>query len=212
MGVTCVDHVTLVTTDGEAMARRFRERHGLGSFGGAYLDHLGAWTASVPLTPPQYLEWLTVDDRAVAGRTDTGRRILAAADAGVEVTAWTVLVDDVEAAARRVGVDVFEGTTRTYQGLVRKWWTVTGPPHLPIMIQYEGPEEARLARWEGAFERAGHVGDPGGFTRIEVGGTKAELDDWLGPHGLPVAFVEGPPGIQAAHIQTARGPLVLRNA
>lgn len=159
----------------------------------------------MPLAAPSYVEWLTVHDPAVAASTDTGRRVLAAAEAGGGLLAWTVLVDDIEAAADRVGVAVYAGTTRTHTGLLRCWWTVMGAPHLPILVAYEDPHEERLARWEGAFERAGHDGTPGGFTRIEVGGARAELDEWLGPHDLPVAVVDAPPGLRAFEMETGRG-------
>jgi hypothetical protein len=199
-----VDHVTYVAADATALAERLRAERGLGSFAGGYLDHLGARSVGVPLRPPQYAEWLVVDDPAVAARTDTGRLVLAATDG--EPIAWTVLAPDVDEVARRVGIAPYAGTTRMEAtGVLRRWWTVTGPPHLPIFIAYDGME-AKLERQRAAYEGIGHTCAPGGYARIEVGGDPDELAAWLGPHAMPVAFVDGPPGIRAAYVETATGP------
>lgn len=209
--VPIVDHVTLVTTDADALAARFRDEYGLASFQGGYLAHLGARSSAVPLRPPSYVEWLQVDDRAAApanGR-DSGKRVLAMADAGGGLLSWTVLVPDIEAAAARTGVEVYAGETRVVSGAIRKWYTVTGPPHLPILIAYDDPDGTRAARRQSAYDGVGHTSEPGGYRRIEVGGDAAELAEWLGPHDLPVAFVDGPPGIVAAHVETARGDVVV---
>ncbi|HWL35700.1 MAG TPA: VOC family protein [Frankiaceae bacterium] len=206
-----VDHVTLVVDDDAATAHHFREAYGLGSRGGAYLDHLGATSTAVPLTPPQSVEWLAVSDPAVAEGSPTGRMLLDALADGGGLVAWTVLVDDIDAVAARTGIAPYAGATRnTYTGTFRRWWTVTGAPHLPIFIAYDGPPHERVERWQAAYDMVGHTCAPGGFARIEVGGDAAELDDWLGPHDLPVAVVDGPPGLRAVHVATANGPVVLR--
>lgn len=205
-----VDHVTYVVPDGEAFAERMRDEHGLASFPGGHLPHLGARSFSAPIEPPSYVEWLQVDDRAVASRSETGRRALEVLDRGGGLVAWTVRVPDIAAASRRVGIDVFEGATTVVGGAVRRWWTVTRDLDLPVLIAYDDPEPgARLARWRAAYDGIGHTSAPGGFTRIEVGGSPEDLAAWLGPHDLPVAFVEGPPGIRAAHVATANGAVVL---
>ena len=205
-----VDHVTMVVADDAATAARFRDDHGLGSRGGAYLDHLGVSSTAVPLAPPQSIEWLAVTDPAVAAESPTGRLLLDALAGGGGLVAWTVLVDDVEAVSRRTGIDVYAGATRnTYTGTSRRWWTVTGAPHLPILIAYDGPPEERTERWRQAYDMVGHTCAPGGFTRVEVGGDPEELAAWLGPHDLPVAFVAGPPGLRAVHVETAHGTVVV---
>lgn len=202
-----LDHVTLVAAPGEDVAERLRAEHGLGSFAGGYLDHLGARSIAVPLRAPHYLEWLVLDDPARAAETPTGRRVLSVYEAGGGVIAWTVVARDLPAVAARLGMEPYEGTTRIEAtGALRRWYTVTGADHLPVFIAYDDPV-ARRERWRGAYEAAGHTCAPGGVVRIEVGGDPAELDAWLGPHALPVAFVDGPPGIRAVHVETPDGPL-----
>jgi hypothetical protein len=46
---------------------------------------------------------------------------------------------------------------------------------------------------------------------LAVGGSRDELDEWLGPHDLPLRFVDGPPGIAAVRIATADGDVELAN-
>ena len=208
-----LDHVTLAVADGEATAERLLRDAGLASFRGGRLPHLGARSWSSPLEPPSYVEWLQVDDPSVAAENASGRRILERLAAGDGLVAWTVRVDDVEALdaeARRLGGAVFEGATVVASGAVRRWWTVTGDLSLPVLIAYDDPDGSRLGRWREAYAGVGHARAPGGIVRIEVGNDRAELDAWLGPHDLPVAYVDGPPGILAAHVATSGGPLVLQ--
>lgn len=204
-----VDHVTFVVPDGEAFAAMLLSQHGLASFAGGYLPHLGARSFSSPVEPPSYVEWLQIDDPSIAAGSETGRRALSVLERGGGLAAWTVRVDDIEAASRRVGIDVFSGSTTVVSGAVRRWWTVTRDLDLPVLIAYDDPDGSRLGRWQAAYEGIGHTCAPGGFTRIEVGGSREELDAWLGPHDLPVTFVDGPPGLRAVHLSTANGTVLL---
>jgi hypothetical protein len=200
-----LDHVTFVAADGDAFGERLRSEHGLGWFAGGYLDHLGARSHNVPLRPPHYLEWLTVEDRDVAEQSDTGRTVLEAHDRGGGYVAWTVVARDLDAVAARLGITPYEGATRMEDtGLLRRWRTVAGPLRLPIFIEYEDPD-ARRERQRGAYEGIGHTCAPRGIARVEVGGDERELADWLGPHDLPVALVDGPPGVRAVYVDTAAG-------
>lgn len=204
-----VDHVTFVVASGEETAERFLAEYGLASFRGGYLPHLGARSWSVPIAPPQYVEWLEIEDPSIAAQIPTGRRALEWLERGGGLSAWSVLVDDIRAVSARVGIDVYDGSTTVASGAVRGWHTVTRDLDLPVLIAYDGPE-ARLERWRKAYEGIGHTNMPGAFTRVEVGNDPAELEAWLGPHDLPVEYVDGPPGIVAVELDTANGPLVLR--
>ncbi|HEX8004777.1 MAG TPA: VOC family protein [Mycobacteriales bacterium] len=203
-----VDHVTFVVLDGDETAARFRDEHGLASFAGGYLPHLGARSWGVPLAPPQYLEWLQIDDPSIAERIPTGRRALEWVARGGGLSAWSVMVDDVHAASTRVGIDVYAGSTTVAGGAVRRWYTVTRDLDLPVLIAYED-QDARRERQRAAYEGIGHTCSPGGIAGVEVGNDPAELDAWLGPHDLPVTYVDAPPGIAAVTVETAAGPLRL---
>lgn len=204
-----VDHVTFVVADGEETAARFLRDYGLASFAGGHLPHLGARSWSVPLRPPQYVEWLQVDEPDVAARIPTGRRALEVLERGGGLAAWTVLVDDIEAASRRTGIDVYAGSTTVASGAVRRWFTVTRDLDVPVLIAYDDPDGSRRGRWQAAYEGIGHTSSPGGIARLEVGNDPAELDAWLGPHDLPLAYADGPPGVLAVHVETARGTVAV---
>lgn len=201
-----VDHVTYVSPDAARTAAELRERHGLGIARNGYLPHVGARSWNLPLSPPVYLEVLEVEDEAVAAATPLGRTLLGLRDAGGGLTAWSVQVDDLDAAAARVGVAPYDGATEGERGTLR-WRTVTGPAHLPFFISYadDGDEAARVARWNAHYDRVGHECAPTHFSRLDVAGDPAEYAAWLGRHDLPLRFVEGPPGLRAVAIATARG-------
>jgi hypothetical protein len=206
-----LDHVTVVVADAAAYTAALRSDHGLGSFDGGHLDHLGARSFSVPLAPPSYLELLAVDDEPADGTTPLGRRVLDLRDAGGGLIAWTVRVGDLDAVSRRVGVDVYEGSTRVVSGALRRWRTVTGADHLPIFISYpDDPEDERTQRWRGTYDWVAHTSAPGGFTALDVGGDRAEYEEWLGPHDLPLRYVPGPPGLRSVTIATTAGDVVVR--
>jgi hypothetical protein len=163
----------------------------------------------VPLQPPQYVEWLEIEDPSIAAGSETGRRALAILERGGGLAAWTVQVEDIEAASARVGLDVFTGTTKVEGGALRHWYSVTRDLDLPVLIAYDDPDGSRRGRWQAAYENLGHTNVPRGIERVDVGNDPAELGAWLGPHDLPVAYVDGGPGVHAVHVATANGPLVL---
>ena len=198
-----VDHVTYVSPDAARMAAELRERHGLGTERNGYLPHIGCRSWSVPLTPPSYLEILEAENRDAAAATPLGRSILDLADVGGGLIAWCVVSEDVDEVAARVGVTPYDGLTEGVYGTLR-WRTVTGPEHLPFFITYDD-DGARAGRLAARYDRVAHDSAPTQFSRIDVGGGPAEYDAWLGPHDLPLRFVEGPPGLRAVAIATTRG-------
>ena len=203
-----VDHVAMVVPDAEQTATRLREAYGLGSERGRYLAIAGTRMHTVPLEPPAYLEFHTIEDRRVAEDTAAGRTALACAAAGFGLFSWAVLVDDLEAVSRRLGIEIFDYTVAHGDGTLRGWRAVSGPPHLPFFIDYPNNGD-RLGRWRALYERVGHSCAPAGCSELTLGGSESELNDWLGPHDLPLRFVAGRVGIQGARIATARGEVVL---
>jgi Glyoxalase-like domain len=67
-----VDHVVMLVPGAAGAARDLRERHGLGSERGPYHDFAGTRDHTIPLEPPQYLEFLTIENREVAARAEAG--------------------------------------------------------------------------------------------------------------------------------------------
>ena len=55
------------------------------------------------------------------------------------------------------------------------------------------------------YERVGHTSSPAGYSELTISGSEDEMRDWLGPHDLPLRFVDGRQGVREARIATANG-------
>ena len=64
----------MLVPDAVEAAKELRERHGLGSARGGYHAFAGTRSHSVPLNPPSYLEFLTIENREVAETTESDGR------------------------------------------------------------------------------------------------------------------------------------------
>lgn len=203
-----IDHVVMLVPDAAATAAELRSRHGLGCEEGLYLAIAGTRGYNVPLEPPAYLEFHTIENREVAGATEAGRIALACEAAGFGVFSWSVRVDDLDAVSERLGIEVFDYTIPHGDGTLRGWRAVSGAPHLPFFIDYPNNGD-RVGRWRAMYDRVGHSCAPGGFSELTVSGSESEMRDWLGPHRLPLRFVGGRAGIREARIATADGEVVI---
>jgi hypothetical protein len=203
-----IDHVAMLVPDAARMADELRATYGLGSERGAYLAIAGTRTHTVPLAPPAYLEFHTIEDRRVAEETMSGRTALACEAAGFGLFSWSVRVDDLETVSQRLGIEIFDYTIPREDGTLRGWRAVSGAPHLPFFIDYPNNGD-RVGRWRAIYDRVGHESAPGDFAELTLGGSESELQEWLGAHQLPLRFVDGPDGIQQARIATARGDVVI---
>ena len=203
-----IDHVAMLVPDAARAAEDLRRRYGLGSEPGPYLPFAGTRGHSVPLEPPAYLEFHTIEDRDAAESTETGRRVLAVEAAGGGLFSWCVRVDDLGAVSRRLGIEIFDYTTPHGDGTLRGWRSVSGPTHLPFFIDYPNNGD-RVRRWQAMYERVGHTSSPGGFSELTISGSESELLEWLGPHDLPLRFVAGSRGIAEVRIGTPTGDLVI---
>jgi hypothetical protein len=203
-----IDHVVMLVPDAAEAAEQLRQRHGIGSEQGAYQPFAGTRNHNVPLEPPSYLEFLTIENREAAENAESGRVVLACEAAGFGLFAWAVRVKDLEAVSRRVDIEIFDYTIPHGDGTLRGWRSVSGPPELPFFIDYPHNGD-RVGRWQAMYDRVGHTCSPGGFVELAVGGSESELREWLGPHDLPLRFVGGSPGVREARIATARGEVVI---
>ncbi len=202
-----IDHVVLLVPD-VAQAEQLLERSGLGYERGPYQSFAGTRNHMVPLKPPSYLEFLTIEDREAATATEAGRRVLACEAAGFGLLAWSVLVDELEAVSERLGIAIHDYTIPRGDGTLRGWRTVSGPAHLPFFIDYPNNGD-RTGRLQAMYDRVGHRCSPVCFSELKVGGSKTEMVDWLGPNDLPLRFVGGKQGIRAARIATTDGFVVV---
>jgi catechol 2,3-dioxygenase-like lactoylglutathione lyase family enzyme len=203
-----IDHVAILVPDAVEEARNLRDRFGLGAERGDYLALAGTRMHTVWLAPPQYLEFHTIENRATAEETESGRLVLAREAAGARMIGWAVLVDDLDAVSERLGIEVFDYTIQQDDGTLRGWRAVSGPPHLPFFIDYPNNGD-RFGRMQRLYERVGHTSAPTHFSQLTISGSELEMQDWLGPHDLPLRFVRGTGGICEARIATVNGEAVI---
>ena len=203
-----IDHVAILVRDAGETAKALRELHGLGSERGEYLALAGTRMHTVWLDPPQYLEFHTIEDRAVAERTTGGRIALACEAAGFGMLGWAVLVDDLPAVSSRLGIEIFDYTASRADGTLRGWRAVSGPPHLPFFVDYPNNGD-RAGRMRQLYESLEHTSSPSHFSQVTIRGSEHELRDWLGPNDLPLQFVPGDGGICEAVIASAAGDIVI---
>src|SRR5680860_127307 len=203
-----VDHVVLVVREPVKAAQDLFERYGLGSERGPYHTFSGTRNWSVPLTPPSYLELLSIEDRDVAESSKPGRRVIECEQAGGGLLTWAILVEDVEIVSQRLGIEIFDYTKRDENGTLRGWRSVSGPRHLPFFIDWPN-NQGRLLRWQNMYDRVGHKCAPGGFSSLTISGSERELREWIGPHDLALRFLDGTRGLVEARIATAAGEVVI---
>jgi hypothetical protein len=208
MSTMIVDHVVMLVPDADRAAAELRERHGLGCERGMYYERAGTRHYTVPLEAPQHLEFVTIENRRAAEASETGRRVLSCEAAGFGLFAWSVLVDDLEAVSRRVGIEIFDYTIPHGDGTLRGWRAVSGPAHLPFFIDYPDNGD-RISRWQSMYDRVEHTCSPSGFSELTISGSASEMLDWLGPHELPLSFVAGQRGLVEARIATVNGEVVI---
>jgi hypothetical protein len=203
-----IDHVVMLVPDAARTAKELRSEYGLGCERGPYLAIAGTRGYNVPLEPPAYLEFHTIENRHMAEATEAGRIALACEAAGFGMFSWSVRVDDLDAVSERLGIEIFDYTIPHDDGNLRGWRAVSGPPHLPFFIDYPNNGD-RVGRWRAMYERVGHSCAPSGFVELTISGSESEMRDWLGTHHLPLRFVGGRRGICEARIATADGELVI---
>jgi len=203
-----VDHVIYAVDDLETAGRRFYEEFGLGSVEGGRHPGWGTANRIVPLGTA-YLELVTVVDSDEAVSSDFGRAVSKAIAAGEQLVGWAVAIDDLEAAARRLRLEVVGGSRTTPDGTTLSWQLAgvdalaTGA--LPVFIEWGGSEELHPGRAE-----AHHRLTPTGFAWVEVAADEQSLHSWLGAFDFELRIVEGAPGLAAVAVGTDAEELVLR--
>ena len=204
-----IDHVTSVVEDPTEACRHLLDAYGIGSERSSYLTYAGATSWIAPLLPPSYLEMLSIEDEDVAEASAVGRQLLDRRRGGGGVIAWSILVDDLESVSQRVGISIFDYTKQDHDGNLRGWRSVTGPTHLPFFIEY-ARMDARMVRLQDMYQRVGHRCAPTVFSQLTISCSKSELDEWIGPHDLPLRTVSGSDGLVEALVATADGEVIVR--
>lgn len=205
-----IDHLVLAVPDLEAAGAQIEADTGLPSVAGGRHPGWGTENRIVPLGAA-YVELVSVADHAEAEGAGFGRLVLAAIDGGAGLIGWAAQVDDLDAVAARLGLDITPGARDLPDGS-RLTWRLAGVEQaamssaLPFFIQWDGP----AGRHPGAAADRAATAE---IAWIKVAGDGARLRDWLGPEGaaLPLRTTEGSRDVLvAAGLQTPAGEYVLR--
>jgi hypothetical protein len=188
-----VDHVLVATADLHAAAAAVTTRLGLEVVAGGRHPGWGTANRIVPLGDA-YLELVAVVDRDETASSPFGRWVAASPPGPM---GWAVRVDDLDATARRLGLDTVPGSRSAPDGRRLSWRTagverVAAEPWLPFFIEWEPG---------GPFPGEGGAGLR--IERIELRGDAARLDGWLRAAGLPVAVRPGPPAVERFVLRAA---------
>jgi hypothetical protein len=182
-----IDHVIWATRDLDAAAERFEREFGLAATGGGRHEGMGTHNRIVPLGGG-YVELLAVADAAEAAASPLGRFVDAAAEGWM---GWAVVVDDVEAAAARLGTELTVIARAGFTARLTAVAEALAEPTLPFFLQ----------RDEGTPD-PGDGGSAGGLAWVEVAGDAERLREWLDGFDLPVRVRPGDPAVLAAGAAT----------
>jgi hypothetical protein len=199
-----IDHVVLAVRDLEASARRLWEEDGLRFAPGGRHPRWGTANMIAPLGG-DYVELLAVVDEEIGAGTVLGRTLLELAADGDRWFSVCLADDDIEATAARLGLMVQPGARTRPDGTEVRWRGAGIEDRgadlwLPFFISWDVP----AALHPGAAP-ADHRLRFEGIARVEVGGDRARLRDWLGGADAPIRVVEGGPRVHAVTIATRDG-------
>jgi glyoxalase-like protein len=180
-----VDHLLVATTDLDAAAAA-AGRLGLPVAAGGRHPGWGTANRIVPLGDA-YLEMIAVVEPAEAPSSPFGRWVAAAPPGPM---GWAVRVQDIDATATRLGLDLVAGARAAPDGRRLRWRTagierVAAEPALPFFIAWEPG---------GPFPGEGGAGLR--VELIELRGDAARLADWLGDADVPVTVRPGSPAVE----------------
>jgi len=157
-----------------------------------------------------YLELVAVVDSDEASTSDFGRAVSAAIATSRHLVGWVVATDDLEAVAKRLGLEVSRGSRTRPDGATLSWQLAglasaleTGA--LPLFIEWGGANELHPGKTQ-----VDHRLIPRGIAWVEVAANEQSLRSWLGDFDFDLRIVDGPPRLSAVSIRTDADEVVLR--
>jgi hypothetical protein len=205
--VFTLDHVVLAVADLEAAAERLLAEHGLTSVPGGRHPAWGTGNRIVPLGET-YIELLAVVDDDVAGTNPVGRFLRRFVAGGDRWFAVSLADDELDATAARLGLDIVTGRRERPDGVTVRWRSCgfedepERVSRLPFFLEWDVPAELHPGRASVAGAQAAN-----GIARLEMG-DDGHLASWLGEDALdhlPIAVVDGPPGLHGVVLTTSVG-------
>ena len=166
--------------------RAFESRYGLAASVGGRHPGAGTANAIVPLGGSQYLELITVVDRAEAERAPLRGPVLTALDAGATFAGWALRSDDLEAAGAHLPLGGIAAGARDRPDGVRLEWRTAelGGGALPFLIQWRSPEHPGGREGPRRVRRV-FVEDAGGAVRELLSRVDLDVEVVLQPGAAP---------------------------
>jgi hypothetical protein len=203
-----LDHVLIAVADLSSAARKMEKRYGLASVEGG--RHAGWGTANriVPLGET-YLELITVVDEGEAATSTFGRWVAAGiGSAPGRPLGWVVRTNRIDEVAQRLGLPVSAGSRPGRDGRTLRWRLAgveeaSAKPALPFFVEWG--EGTPLPGRTPAVHLAGEVR----VERVELGGDRARVSEWLGADRLPIAVTAGRPAVTAIVLAAGERELVV---
>lgn len=204
-----IDHVSYACgPDGlDATVARLSKALGATFVDGGRHPRFGTVNAILPLADEVYLEVVAVLEHPAADKAPFGRAVKQRVAAGGGWLGWVVAVDDVDAVAARLGAAAEPGQRHRPDGQELRWRQAgiagfLGSPYLPLFITWDTASTDHPATGGSAGLR---------LEKLEMAGRRDEALRWLDEpqvdplEGIALEWVDGPPGLVAAHIATPAG-------
>lgn len=208
-----IDHVILACAGSlDSAGERLRRETGIATQPGGSHPGLGTANRLVPLAGGAYLELAGIVDDAAAAQASFGRLVTEAArgsgDRAVPA-AWCVKVRDIDAHARRLGLQPVS-MARTRPDGVELHWRLAGversleDPSLPFLISWDVPP----GEHPGALPA---TGPEVSLVEVRLTGDPARLEQWLdgGLDRTTVVVERGRPRVRAVVLDVAGRTVVL---
>jgi hypothetical protein len=201
-----VDHVVMAVRDLERASADLFDRYGLASVAGGRHPAWGTANRLVPIGD-QYLELLATEQPVP--ENPLAEAIHAASANGDSFLGVCCEVADIDGVAKRLGTAVMPGQRQLPDGREISW-RLTGlegalGQGLPFFIQWGAGREFRMGD-----EHVTHAIEPSAITRVDVGGDKAVLQQWLNGEIPEVRPVGGSPGVQAVVVASSTGDVLIK--
>jgi hypothetical protein len=176
---------------------------------GGLHPRFGTTNAIAPLADGVYLEVVAALDHPASDKAPFGQAVKRRSRTGGGWLGWVIAVDDIAPIESRLDRPAARGHRVRPDGAELHWLQIgvnamIADPLLPFFVQWMSDPEEHPA-----------VGSSGGLrlTGLELAGDPESLSSWLSDanrdplDGVHISWVDGDPGIVAAHLDTPNGPI-----
>jgi hypothetical protein len=175
---------------------------------GGYHPRFGTRNFTLALASGRYLEVVEVLDHPAAEKAVFGQVVRARSAEGGGWLGWVVAVEDIAEVELRIGRQAIEGHRHLPDGTLLEWLQLgvrglQSDPQLPFFVQWKSAPTVHPSTGGGRVD----------LLAVEIAGSQARVDDWLGGSAekvladIPIEWIapRGQPGLIAATFGTPSG-------